>query len=105
MSALSGATTSIWSYLASNLASNSSFGLNQATARAIGTQFVKAIPFGAGYSFGTYAGFPKNYMNSNQNFNTNVQLYHSNMPFNRRTGRWYPYRGYRRYFRRYRRRY
>lgn len=65
------------------------------------TQFGTALPFGAGYSFGTYVGFPKNY--SSQSKNT-THVYKLTMPFGyyrRRRFRRYGYRRYRPWYRRY----
>lgn len=37
------------------------FGLTATSLRSGVATFAGALPFGAGYSFGTYLGFPKNY--------------------------------------------
>lgn len=76
-------------------------------------QFAGSLPFGAGYSLGTYLGFPKNYQLSSTNqFNKNP-TYYLGMPYGRyynrrysrygrrRYGRYGRYRRYGRYYRRY----
>lgn len=71
-------------------------------------QFAQALPFGAGYSFGTYIGFPKNYQS--KGLTTKQVFIHSKMPYGRRYyGRYRRYSRYSRFgrsrYRRYGRRY
>ena len=56
------------------------------------SQFASSLPFGAGYSFGTYLGFPKNY--TRKSYKRLVST--NNMPFGRGYGR-YQSRRYSRY--------
>lgn len=48
-------------------------------------QFGQALPFGAGYSFGTYLGFPKNYEQKNLKSTTLTIKRPKKMPYYRRT--------------------
>lgn len=52
-------------------------------------QFGQSLPFGAGYSLGTYLGFPKNYSQGNSYNRTST--YYLQMPYG-----YYPRRRYRR---------
>lgn len=99
---LSSAGGAIAGYLSRNLAMNTSFGLSGPNiAKHAVSQFVQAVPFGAGYSFGTYVGFPKNYSHNGLNRETTINL---SMPYYRRNyyGRYrrrrYGYRSYRRWY-------
>ena len=38
-------------------------GITAKSAKAFGGQFAQSLPFGVGYSAGTYIGFPGNYQN------------------------------------------
>lgn len=90
------------------------FGLTSSSARsALGT-FAQSLPFGAGYSFGTYIGFPKNYQSRSARtlktntitINNNKMPYrrysrysrYSRYPTRRRYSRYMPRRVYRRYY-------
>lgn len=44
-------------------------GITQASIKGGAGQFAQSLPFGAGYSLGTYLGFPKNYQSSDRNTN------------------------------------
>lgn len=69
-------------------------GITSATMKAnLIPNFVQSLPYGAGYSLGTYLGFPKNYSN---NTNKQAKTYYLRMP--------YYYSRYPRRYRRYRRR-
>lgn len=81
-------------------------GITSSGMRSFGAQFVQSLPFGAGYSLGTYIGFPKNYQN--KKYNTKGRSYYL-MPYGyyprRRYGRRYYNRRRPRYYRRSYRRY
>ena len=62
-------------------------------------QFAGSLPFGAGYSLGTYLGFPKNFQVSSGK-DKRKSYYLNTMPYG-----YYPRRRYSRYGRRYGRRY
>lgn len=67
--------------------------------RTAGSQFIQSLPFGAGYSLGTFIGFPRNYQSKSSNRGiTRINL---DMAYYRRYG---GYRRYGRYGRRYGRR-
>lgn len=69
--------------------------------RELGSTALQGFPFGAGYSFGTYAGFPGNY----QGKKYNLSKASFTMPYGYYRS-YYPRRSYRRYRRsRYRPRY
>jgi len=77
--------------------------------KGLGT-FAQALPFGAGYSFGTYIGFPKNYARVSNtyrgqtiSFNEDRMSYYQNRRYSQGYNRYPPRRRrYRRYNRRYR---
>lgn len=60
-------------------------------ARSGFSQFGQALPFGAGYSLGTYLGFPKNYQTP-QSSNSTTFYVNNKMPYG-----YYPRRRYSRY--------
>lgn len=71
-------------------------GITSASLRGFSGQFVQSLPFGAGYSLGTYLGFPKNYQQKGSNSKVS-HVYLNRMPYG-----YYPRRrSYRRYGRRY----
>ncbi len=89
-------------------------------ARAMTSTFAQSLPFGVGYSFGTYLGFPGNYRQNSATLSTGSrQVSLSKVPYRRRasysSSRYsryprssysrYPRRRYRRYPRRYSRYY
>ncbi len=79
------------------------FGVTAQSGRSALGQFAQALPFGAGYSFGTYVGFPKNYYKKNSlrnRYNTLITRVNASMPFGRSYSRRYS-RRYSRYPRRY----
>jgi hypothetical protein len=87
-------------------------GITSSGVRSFGSQFVQSLPFGAGYSLGTYLGFPKNFQENSGFQSTKIagELFYNEMPYYRtrysRYGRRrYTYRYGRRYYRRYPRRY
>ena len=45
-------------------------GITSGGLRSFGGQFAQSLPFGAGYSLGTYLGFPKNYQSQPIGSNT-----------------------------------
>ena len=95
------------------------FGLTSSSLRIAGGTFAQALPFGAGYSFGTYLGFPGNYKkrSGSRSFKTKPNVI-NNMPYGsgygrsrysyrsrynrypsrRRYSRYAPRRSYRRYY-------
>lgn len=81
-------------------------GVTGSGVRGFAGTFAQSLPFGAGYSFGTYVGFPKNYQPSktynkqSPTFTLNTMAYGG---YGRRYGRRYSRYGRRRYYRRYRR--
>ena len=52
------------------------FAITGTSLKASAGTFAQALPFGAGYSFGTYLGFPKNYQSRSSGFQKS-----SNMSF------------------------
>lgn len=74
------------------------------SARAIGSSLLQSLPYGAGYSFGTYLGFPKNYSGNRTYYKQGV-MYINHMPYGRYGGYGYGRYRRRRYYRRYRPRY
>lgn len=70
------------------------FGITSTSLKAGAGQFAQALPFGAGYSFGTYVGFPKNYQNSGkQNYASYSMQSGNTMNYNnRRTKKWFSFR-------------
>ncbi len=89
-------------------------GITSAHARQFAGTFAQSLPFGAGYSFGTYVGFPKNYQSTSYYARGSSVNLGTGMPYGRRYGfganrryrrsygrfgRRYPYypRSYRRY--------
>ncbi len=45
-------------------------GITSASVRGAASQFAQSLPFGAGYSLGTYLGFPKNFQpKESRNYN------------------------------------
>lgn len=103
--------------LGSALGHASRIGITATSLRSAGGTFAQSLPFGAGYSLGTYLGFPKNYQNSTTNFNRTQVLYlnRNSMPYGRKIRVWsrrlrryvwvYPRRTFRRKTNYYRRRY
>lgn len=78
------------------------------------SQFTKALPFGSGYAFGTYIGFPGNY--NRKSYNSRVSTFSLDMPYgsgkirvwSRKYRRYvwvYPRRSYGQRYQRYYRRY
>lgn len=59
-------------------------GVTSTSARSAAGTFAQSLPFGAGYSFGTYIGFPKNYQSNNYN-KTKVFYLSKKMPYGRRS--------------------
>ncbi len=57
------------------------FGVTSASLRTAGGTFAQSLPFGAGYSFGTYIGFPKNYQGSYSNTNKPHTYSFNYMPY------------------------
>lgn len=65
-------------------------------------QFGQSLPFGAGYSLGTYLGFPKNYQQSDGNTNKQVITFNNKkMPYYTRYSRPRKIRVWSRKYRRY----
>lgn len=77
-------------------------------ARSGLSQFGQSLPFGAGYSLGTYLGFPKNYQQRNTYKHQSFTLYGNKMAygysrrktFSYRWSRWFNKRVYSRKYRR-----
>jgi hypothetical protein len=84
-------------------------GITSTGLRSFGSQFAQSVPFGAGYSFGTFIGFPKNYNPATGSYTRTHQVWYPNMAFGSfyqpRRYRRYRSRRYRRYSNRYYRRY
>lgn len=60
-------------------------GITSASLKAAGGTFAQSLPFGAGYSFGTYLGFPKNYGDTTNFKKTQtVYLNRKEMPYGQR---------------------
>lgn len=78
-------------------------GITSAGVRGFGGQFVQSLPFGAGYSLGTYLGFPKNYQQRQSSY-SRLSNYTLDMPYGYGYGNRYG-RYYTRFGRRYRRRF
>lgn len=87
----------------------SRFGLSTVMKQGSG-QFVQALPFGAGYSLGTYLGFPKNYQSKSSNRLKSSFTINNNMPmgsyrrtrkFSFRRTSWFNRRVYNRKYRRF----
>lgn len=88
-------------------------GITSSSARSAAGTFAQSLPFGAGYSFGTYVGFPGNYKSKYDRTQTiNLTPAKSNMYHNRnyRTGgrkfsfrrtSWFNKRVYNRKYRKY----
>lgn len=86
-------------------------GVTSASAKGGLGQFAQSLPFGAGYSLGTYLGFPKNYSTSSKGYQPISFTLDNDMAYNRnrsrrrwfsfnRTG-WYNSRTWHRRMRRY----
>lgn len=54
-------------------------------------QFGQSLPFGAGYSLGTYLGFPKNYKGDSKAYKPKIYSMSNNMAYGK-TRKWFSYR-------------
>lgn len=77
------------------------FGITAGGLRTGMSQFASSLPFGAGYSLGTYLGFPGNYASRNR-YQKPIRgsTIYNTMPYGRYGRSRYPSRRYSRYPRR-----
>lgn len=66
------------------------FGITSGSLKVGAGQFAQALPFGAGYSAGTYLGFPGNYQN--KNYNRQPVTYRLGMNYQNKYKKWFSFR-------------